>query len=143
MNPDKPLEIKRSARNPRIAGVCADLGNTGELGEGILRIFTEMRRRGLVDPIYPQSSSTVTLTLLASDALPAEVVSRLTGSALAILDALRLAGQPLGTGQLAELAGVTRMTATRALTALEQEGIVTWRGTSKRDPRATWSLGQL
>ena len=102
-----------------------------------------MRRRGLVDPIYTQSSSTVTLTLLASDALPAEVVSRLTGSALAILDALRLAGQPLGTGQLAELAGVTRMTATRALAALEQEGIVTWRGTSKRDPRATWSLGQL
>ena len=71
------------------------------------------------------------------------MVSRLTGSALAILDALRLAGRPLGTGQLAELAGVTRMTATRALAALEQEGIVTWRGTSKRDPRATWSLGQL
>lgn len=143
VNPDKPLEIKRSARNPRIARVCADLGITRELGEGILRIFTEMRRRGLVDPIYTQSSSTVTLTLLASDALPAEVVSRLTGSALAILDALRLAGQPLGTGQLAELAGVTRMTATRALAALEHEGIVTWRGTSKRDPRATWSLGQL
>lgn len=36
---------------------------------------------------------------------------------------------------VAELAGVTRMTATRALTALEQEGIVTWRGTSKRYPR--------
>ena len=96
----------------------------------------------LVGCVMPRGVA-VTLTLLASDALPAEVVSRLTGSALAILDALRLAGQPLGTGQLAELAGVTRMTATRALTALEQEGIVTWRGTSKRDPRATWSLGQL
>ena len=30
-----------------------------------------------------------------------------------------------------------------SLVKLEQEGIVTWRGTSKRDPRATWSLGQL
>lgn len=79
--------------------------------------------------------------MLADDALPAEVVSRLTASALAILDALRLAGQPLGPAQLAELSGVTRMTATRALAALKQEGIVTWRGTSKRDPRATWSLG--
>ena len=45
--------------------------------------------------------------------IPAEVVSRLTASALAILDALRLAGQPLGTGQLAEMAGVTRMTCSR------------------------------
>ena len=143
VNPDKPLEITRFARNPRIARVCADMGITRELGEGILRIFREMRRRGLVDPIYTQSSSTVTLTLLAPDALPAEVASRLTASSLAILDALRLAGQPLGTGQLAELAGVTRMTATRALAALEQEGIVTWRGSSKRDPLATWTLGQL
>ena len=49
----------------------------------------------------------------------------------------------MGTGELADLAGVTRMTATRALAALEQEGIVTWRGNSKRDPRATWALGRL
>ena len=121
------------------------MGITRELGEGIPRIFTEMRRRGLVNPIYTQSSSTVTLTLLASDALPAEVVSRLTGSALAILDALRLGGQPLGTGQLAELAGVTRMTANRALAALEQEGIVTWRNVQARPashlvPRAPVTL---
>lgn len=143
VNPAKPLDIKRFARNPRIARVCVDLGITRELGEGILRIFTEMRRRGLADPIYRQSSSSVTLTLLAADALPPEVVVRLTGSALAILEALRLAGRPLGTGQLAGLTGVTRMTATRALATLEQEGIVTWRGTSKRDPRATWVLGQL
>lgn len=88
-------------------------------------------------------SSSVKLTLLAVDALPAEVTARLTSSAQAILTVLRLHHRPMGTGELADLAGVTRMTATRALAALEQEGIVTWRGNSKRDPRATWALGQL
>ena len=47
---------------------------------------------------------------------------------------------PDGTGQLADLAGVTRMTATRALNALAEEGLVEWQGTSKRDPRAVWVL---
>ena len=66
--------------------------------------------------------------------------ARLTPSAKHILDALRLLGAPAGTGQLAELAGVTRMTATRALSALSDEGLVEWQGTSKRDPRAVWAL---
>lgn len=134
--------MTRYARNPRIARVCADLGITRELGEGIRRLFSEMRRRGMADPVYEQTSSSVKLTLLAVDALPAEVNARLTSSARAILTAMRLHNGPLGTGELADLAGVTRMTATRALASLEQEGIVTWRGNSKRDPRATWALGQ-
>ena len=69
-NPSRPLEVTRYARNPRIARVCADLGITRELGEGIRRLFSEMRRRGLADPIYEQTSSSVKLTLLAVDALP-------------------------------------------------------------------------
>lgn len=142
-NPSRPLEVTRYARNPRIARVCADLGITRELGEGIRRLFSEMRKRGLADPIYEQTSSSVKLTLLAVDALPAEVTARLTSSARAILTVLRLHQRPMGTGELADLSGVTRMTATRALAALEEEGIVTWRGNSKRDPRATWVLGQL
>ncbi|MFT3887689.1 MAG: ATP-binding protein [Arachnia sp.] len=139
-DPSRPLQISRYARNPRIARVCADLGITRELGEGIARMFAEMQRRGLSAPIYTQSSEGVRLTLLASDALPAEVLARLTPSARQILDALRLSGTPLGTGQLAELTGVTRMTATRALNALTDEGLVIWQGTSKRDPRAVWAL---
>lgn len=139
-DPSKPLQIARYARNPRIARVCADLGITQELGEGIKRMFAEMRRRGLVDPVYTQSAGGVRLTLFAADAVPDEVLSRLTPSGRAVLDALRIAGRPVGTGDLADAADVTRMTATRALAALEEEGIVLWKGTSKRDPRATWEL---
>lgn len=139
-DPHRPLQISRYARNPRIARVCSDLGITRELGEGIKRMFAEMRRRGLDAPIYTQSAEGVRLTLLTTDALPDDVLTRLTPSARQILDALRLSGTPLGTGQLAELVGVTRMTATRALNLLSEEGLITWRGTSKRDPRAVWEL---
>lgn len=140
VDPRRPLHISRYARNPRIARVCSDLGITRELGEGIARMFSEMRRRGFVDPIYTQTASSVRLVLLATDAVPADVLARLGPSARSILDALRLTGRPLGTGTLADLAGVTRMTATRALAALKAEGLVSWSGRSAKDPRAVWEL---
>ncbi len=141
VNPDRPLEIRRYARNPRIARVMAELGFTRELGEGIRRLFAEMRENGLADPLYEQSSSAVKLTLSALDAIPPEVRKRLTPSALSVLTALRQAGKPVGTGDVADMAEVTRQTAIRALTQLKDEGLVSWQGHSKRDPRATWSLG--
>ena len=48
-----PLKVTRFARNPRIARVCADLEFGQELGEGIRRIFEEMRLAGLADPRVP------------------------------------------------------------------------------------------
>lgn len=140
VDPARPLEIDRYARNPRISRVCSDLGVTRELGEGIRRMFDEMRRRGLADPIYTQMSSSVRLVLVASDAVPQEILSTLTPSARAILEVLRVTDQPLGTGQLAELAGISRMTATRGLSQLRHVGLVGWHGVSAKDPRATWRL---
>ena len=140
VDPTKPLEIDRYARNPRIARVCSDLGITRELGEGIRRMFGEMRGRGLVDPVYSQTAGAVRLVLLASDALPSQVLARLSRSARGILDVMRQVQKPMGTGEIADLAGVTRMTATRALAALRDEGLVVWEGNSRKDPRATWSL---
>lgn len=139
-DPSRPLQISRYARNPRIARICSDMGITRELGEGIKRMFAEMHRRGLGDPIYAQSAEGVRLTLLATDAVPPDVLARLTPSARGILNALRVLGTPAGTGQLAEMAGVTRMTATRALSSLVEEGVIVWQGASKRDPRAVWAL---
>ena len=59
------LETRRYARNPRIVRVCADLKVCQELGEGIRRIFDEMRQAGLDDPLYTQTRRSVTLTLSA------------------------------------------------------------------------------
>lgn len=62
-NPARPSQISRHPRNPRIARVCADLQIGEELGEGIKRIFDEMRFAGLAEPRYEQTSTSVRLTL--------------------------------------------------------------------------------
>lgn len=139
-DPSKPLSISRYARNPRIVRVCSDLGIARELGEGIKRIFAEMRSLGLTDPIYSQASGSVRLVLSSADALDADVRASLTKSARQILDVLRLEARPLSTGQVAELADVTRPTAGRHLQTLRKHGLVDWDGQGPKDPRASWTL---
>lgn len=139
-DPAKPLSISRYARNPRIVRVCSDLGIARELGEGIKRIFTEMRSQGLTDPIYSQSSGSVRLVLSSADALDEGVRASLPKAARQILDVLRLEAQPLSTGQVADLAGIARPTASRHLQALRKLGLVEWDGQGPRDPRASWTL---
>jgi ATP-dependent DNA helicase RecG len=62
-SPTRPSQITRFARNPRIARVCADLRIGQELGEGIKRIFDEMRFAGLAEPVYKQTRASVRLIL--------------------------------------------------------------------------------
>ncbi|HXT91010.1 MAG TPA: ATP-binding protein [Trebonia sp.] len=64
-DPARPSQITRFARNPRIARVCADLHIAREAGEGIGRIFDEMRFAGLVEPVYKQTRASVRLILSA------------------------------------------------------------------------------
>lgn len=111
-DPSEPLSISRYARNPRIVRVCSDLGIARELGEGIKRIFSEM----------------VSLTRSTPEA------------AREILDVLRLEAKPLSTGQVAELVGIARPTASRHLQTLRKLELVEWDGQGPRDPRASWTL---
>lgn len=135
-----PLSIHRHARNPRIARVLSDLNVTQELGEGIRRIFAEMRRVGLTDPLYEQNQNFVHLTLMASDALPAQLTESLPNGARRIIDVLRLAGRPLGTGQIVDATGFARPTVLRHLQRLQDFKVITWEGNSVNDPRASWRL---
>lgn len=48
--------------------------------------------------------------------------------------------RPLDSERCIALAGIRRMTPTRALAHLRDEGIVSWHGLSPKDPRATWKL---
>ncbi|MGA4690702.1 ATP-binding protein [Rhodococcus sp. AB351] len=139
-DPSRPLEISRYARNPRIARVCADLRLGQELGEGIKRIFDEMRRVGLTDPVYTQNAGSVRLRLEAVARLEPAVAARLPQGSQEVLDALRVAGGPMGTGELATWLDLTRPTVLKRLRALEEEGLIEWIGASPRDPRAVWAL---
>ena len=133
-----PLETVRFARNPRIARVCADLNFGQELGEGIRRIFEEMRHAGLEEPVYRQTSGSVALTLLA-EPVDRRLDAGLPGGARAILADLRPA-ERLSTGEVTDLLGVSRPIAQRELNALREAGLVEWVGKSPKDPRAYWRL---
>jgi ATP-dependent DNA helicase RecG len=133
-----PLHTIRFARNPRIARVCADLNFGQELGEGIRRMFEEMRHAGLNDPIYRQTSGSVQLTLL-SEPVDRALEARLPEHARAITSALREAVR-LSTGEVAEILDVSRPIAQRELGVLRDAGVIQWIGKSPRDPRAYWQL---
>lgn len=135
---ERPERMTRFARNPRIARVCADLRIGQEFGEGIRRMFDEMRSAGLTDPLYNQSSGSVRLTL-SGDPVHRELDAQLPDATRAIVQALREA-ERLSTGEVAELIGVTRPTVLRYLQSLQDAGLVAWVGRSKRDPRAYWRL---
>lgn len=134
----QPLSATRFARNPRIARVCSDLNFGQELGEGIRRMFEEMRAAGLNDPIYRQTSGSVQLTLLA-EPVDRQLEARLPEKARAIASALR-SHERLSTGEVADLLGVSRPVAQRELAKLKEAEVIEWVGKSARDPRAYWQL---
>jgi len=140
VNPAEPLNISRFARNPRIARVCADLRIGQELGEGIRRMFDEMRRRGLSDPVYQQKQGSLRLVLTSVPRLDPQLTARLPPMSQRVLDHMRLAGKALGTGEIADLLGWSRPFVLTRLKALEAEGILRWSGKSARDPRAVWLI---
>jgi ATP-dependent DNA helicase RecG len=140
VNAANPLDAPRYARNPRIARVCADQNFGQELGEGIRRMFDEMRLAGLVDPLYEETPASVRLTLVAEPA-DRRLEARLPRRSRLIMAALRDAGQ-LSTGEVAEAIGVSRPTAASHLRSLRDAGLIAWNGKSPNDPRASWSLSE-
>jgi ATP-dependent DNA helicase RecG len=139
-NPNEPLNISRFARNPRIARVCADLRIGQELGEGIRRIFDEMRRVGLTDPVYKQSQGSVRLVLAAVQRIPSRLAARLPRGSERLFDIVRAAERPLGTGDIVELVSMSRPSVLQRLRALEEVGLIVWKGKSSSDPRAVWEI---
>ena len=133
-----PLEITRFARNPRIARVCTDLRITQELGEGIRRIFDEMRQAGLSDPRYHQTSGSVQLTL-SGEPVERRITEQLPALQQRILTALREVDS-MSTGEIADAVSVARPTALRHLGELRNAGYIEWVGKSTRDPRASWRI---
>jgi ATP-dependent DNA helicase RecG len=135
---DDPLHAVHYARNPRIARVLSDLRLGQELGEGIRRMFEEMRAAGLEDPVYRQTSGSVQVVLSTA---PAERLhdAHLPAETRAIVAALREADR-LSTGEIAEILRMSRPPAIRRLEALREAGVIEWVGKSSRDPRAYWRL---
>ncbi|MFN8108774.1 MAG: ATP-binding protein [Thermoleophilia bacterium] len=138
VDPSNPLAVTRFARNPRIARVCADLRFGQELGEGIRRMFEEMRLAGLADPNYTQTSGSVRL-VLSSEPIDRELEARLPPGSRQIMRAIRDQARP-STGDIAAATGMSRPAAIKRLRQLAEEGMIERIGTSPKDPRAYWRL---
>ena len=135
---DDLMSIRRFARNPNIARVCTELGFGQELGEGIKRIVTEMRKYGYIDPVYQQFNSHVVLQLKAIARLSDELIRMMPKGAEAVYNVIRTNHNGVGTGEIMEILEMTRPTVTLRLKSLEQYGLVRHVGKSHTDPRAYW-----
>lgn len=133
-----PESISRYARNPRIARVLADLRYGQERGEGIKRMFEEMRLARLAEPLYVEGDRDVVLTLSASPVDEA-LESRLPSTARAIVRHLRQHHRA-STGELLKVTGLSRPALRSHLDILRREGVIAWHGNAPRDPRAYWFL---
>lgn len=132
------IRSSRFARNPRIARAMSDLGYGRELGEGVDRMFEEMHRAGLPDPVYTERSMSVQVTLLA-DQLAGRLLERLpTGSERFVEFISR--GDRVTTTQAVQLLGVSRPTALKYLHELRREKLIEHVGSSLKDPRGYWRL---
>jgi ATP-dependent DNA helicase RecG len=132
------IRSSRFARNPRIARAMSDLGYGRELGEGVDRMFEEMSRAGLPDPVYAERSMSVQVTLLA-DQLAGRLIERLpTGSERFVEFISR--GDRVTTTQAVQLLGVSRPTALKYLHELRHDRLIEHVGSSLKDPRGYWRL---
>jgi ATP-dependent DNA helicase RecG len=101
-------------------------------------MFEEMREAGLNDPIYRQTSGSVTVKLLA-EPVDRRLEARLSAYARMIVSTLREIDR-LSTGEVVEILEVSRPVAQRELAALKDAGVIEWVGKSPQDPRAYWRL---
>jgi ATP-dependent DNA helicase RecG len=132
------IRSSRFARNPRIARAMSDLGYGRELGEGVNRMFEEMNRAGLPDPVYSERPSSVHVVLLA-DALAGRILERLPPGSERFVEFLS-SDDRVTTTQAVELLGVSRPTVLGYLHDLRKQSLIEHVGTSLKDPRGYWRL---
>lgn len=132
------IRSTRFARNPRLARTLSDLGYARELGEGVNRMFEEMSRVGLPDPVYTQGPASVRVMLLG-DPLAGRILDRLPPGSERFVEYLSRAGR-VTTTEAVDLFQASRPTVLRYLHDLAENHLIEHVGTSLKDPRGYWRL---
>ncbi len=131
----------RYARNPRIARAVLELGFGRELGEGVVRMFEDMQRAGLPDPIFRQGPASVSVALLM-DPLGARMLRELPAGSERLVEYLLTNGTAT-TSEARDLLGVSVNTARRYLNALLEAGYLEHDRQSVRDPHGRWRIAAM
>ena len=146
------IRFQRFSRNPRIARVLSEYGWVKEMNEGVKRIYSEMEKAFLNDPLYSQPGNNVLLilennilnrTMRNLDSLAASIgadnFKQLSADELLILQYAFNAGRiDAKTGS-----AITRHSvvfARQKLKKLASLGFLEWHGSSKNDPTQYYSF---
>jgi ATP-dependent DNA helicase RecG len=128
----------RFARNPRIARAMADLDYGRELGEGIDRMYQEMERVGLPDPVLHPGPASVRVVFLM-DPLASRILALLPPGSERFAEHLSRVAR-VTTTEAVQLLAVSRPTALAYLHRLEDAGLMEAVRMSPNDPRGYWRL---
>ena len=131
------IRSTRFARNPRIARALSDLGYGRELGEGVNRMFEEMRDAGLPEPLYEQGAASVRV-ILKADQLGRRLLEHLPPASGRFAEYLGQRGRVTTTEAIA-LFERSRPTVLGYLKRLEGQGLLEHVG-SRFDRNGYWRL---
>ncbi|WP_455655269.1 ATP-binding protein [Phascolarctobacterium sp.] len=147
------MKKTRFSRNPRIARFLSDFGWVKELNEGVNRIYAEMQRFFLNDPVYSEpNNNSVLLTLensIISRHLRAheklfQIFSQESWNTLNDNEKIILqyiySKNTVTSKEAGKLINRSQFTARRILKKLAEKGFLVWSGSSDTDPAQYYSL---
>lgn len=148
------MKTEKFSRNPQMSRVLVDLKFVKELNEGVKRIYKEMKEFFLDEPEYSEPngrsvklvlrnnvimrSKRKTETLLKNDSLN-DKWEGLNELEKEIIQAIHDRGK-MTTLELAELISRNRKTVQRKLKKLQDLELITWIGTSIKDPKKVYVI---
>lgn len=148
------MRTERFSRNPQISRVLTDLKLVRELNEGVKRIYKEMQEFFLDEPEYSEPngrsvklvlknnivmrSKRKTETMLKNDSLN-EKWEGLNEMEKQMVQAIHDRGK-MTTSELSELISRDRRTVQRKVKKLQDLDIITWIGTSNKDPKKVYVI---
>ena len=151
------MKTKRYSRNPQIARVLSELGIVRELNEGVKRIYSEMKRFFLKDPIYSEPDHNSVLLILDNNIVMRgqrkeesmlknqkiqEAWNSLNLVERNILTAIFDKGE-ITSGEVAKLINRSKPTAVKLLNKLMDMKLIEWTGTNKTDSYGKYIINNL
>ena len=148
------MKTKRYSRNPQIARVLNEMGIVRELNEGVKRIYSEMQRFFLNDPIYSEpDKNSVLLVLdnnivmrsrrkeesLLKDNVIQEKWKDLNYLEKQVLTSIFDKGE-INSEETAKIINRGKTTAVKLLNKLVDMDLIIWTGTSKYDNKGKYIL---
>lgn len=151
------MKTKRYSRNPQIARVLSELGIVRELNEGVKRIYSEMKRFFLKDPIYSEPDHNSVLLILDNNIVMRgkrkeesmlknqkiqEAWNSLNLVEKNIFTAIFDKGE-ITSGEVAKLINRSKPTAVKLLNKLMDMKLIEWTGTNKTDSYGKYIINNL